>query len=294
MKKSLIFLFLLSALIVCKGEKQNEEQSAVAGESAKKSTPTPSAVYREKEALDDLKTGKDADGTQEQFKPFFSAKTGTLKIGRLLEYKVDLAFQTKDFGAARRFLLQLSDKYGFVQSTNFDTYLDVSSPTMTVVIHVKSSDLYQVLLELDKLGTLTHENIQVEDHTEAFELEKIHARREKTRMVRRGELVSRLPSKGAVEAEELLGQSEDAADSAEFEKWKILDRVQWAKISIRIDGPEKPKGVEVPNFKDVFTDLIELFLRLIVLLIYSIPFLILATGAFFLFRFARNRWFKKN
>ncbi|TGK04924.1 DUF4349 domain-containing protein [Leptospira semungkisensis] len=294
MKKSLIFLFLLSMLLTCKGEKQSDAQGFAGEEASKKSAPTPSAVYQAKEDVADVKTGKDADGTPGQFKPFVSSKIGTLKIGRLLEYKVDLAFQTKDFGAARRFLLQLSDKYGFVQSTNFDNYDDTSSSTMTAVLHVKSSDLYQVLLELDKIGTLTHENIQVEDHTEAFELEQIHARREKIRTARRGELTSRLPSKAAVEAEELLGQSEDAADSAEFEKWKILDRVQWAKISIRLDGPEKPKGVNVPNFRDVFTDLVELFLRLIVLAIYSIPFVILAVGGFFLFKYIRNRRSKKD
>ncbi|PJZ77110.1 DUF4349 domain-containing protein [Leptospira neocaledonica] len=294
MFRFLTSILIVSFLFVCKAEnsqKQSEDLSDLRSRSA--SAPMPSAdeqPMQEAEKKLAGKAGEREEATPEdQIKTFATPKIGNLKIGRLLEYKVDLNFQTKDFIAARKFLLELSGKYGFVQSESLQNWGGDTEPSMTAIIHVKSSDLYQVLMELEKIGTLTSENIQVEDHTENYTLEQIHSRREKIRVARRTELGARSTPKNAAEIEELLGQSEDSADSAEFEKWKILDRVTWAKISIHMYGPKKPKAVEVPSFGDAFIDLASLGLKLILSLIYIIPLALIAAGIFYLIKYVKNR-----
>ncbi|WP_367898572.1 DUF4349 domain-containing protein [Leptospira sp. WS58.C1] len=293
-----MFRFLTSILIVsfffvCKAEnskKQSEELSDVRSGSV--SAPMPSAdeqPMQEAEKKISGRAGEREESPEDQIKTFATPKIGSLKIGRLLEYKVDLNFETKDFIAARKFLLELSGKYGFVQSENLRNWGGDTEPSMTAVIHVKSSDLYQVLMELEKLGTLTSENIQVEDHTENYTLEQIHSRREKIRIARRTELGARSTPKNAAEIDEMLGQSEDSADSAEFEKWKILDRVNWAKISIHLYGPKKPKAVEVPSFGDAFIDLASLGLKLLLYLIYILPLGLVVFGIFYLVKYVKNR-----
>lgn len=294
MFRFLTSILIVSLLFVCKAEnsqKQSEDLSDLRSRSA--AAPMPSADEQPmQEAEKKLATGKAGEreeAPEDQIKTFASPKIGALKIGRLLEYKVDLNFETKDFIAARKFLLELSGKYGFVQSESLQNWGGDTEPSMTAVIHVKSSDLYQVLMELEKIGTLTSENIQVEDHTENYTLEQIHAKREKIRIARRTDLGARSTPKNAAEIEELIGQSEDSADSAEFEKWKIMDRVNWAKISIHMYGPKKPKAVEVPSFGDAFIDLASLGLKLILSLIYIIPLALIAVGIFYLVKYVKNR-----
>lgn len=297
MFRFLTSILIVSFLFVCKAEnsqKQSEDLSD--GRSISASAPMPSSAdeqpMQEAEKKVAGKAGEREEAPEDQIKTFATPKIGNLKIGRLLEYKVDLNFETKDFITARKFLLELSGKYGFVQSESLQNWGGDTEPSMTAVIHVKSSDLYQVLMELEKIGTLTSENIQVEDHTENYTLEQIHAKREKIRIARRTDLGARSTPKNAAEIEELIGQSEDSADSAEFEKWKIMDRVNWAKISIHMYGPKKPKVVEVPSFGDAFIDLASLGLKLILSLIYIIPLALIAAGIFYLVKFARNKWFK--
>ncbi|TGK05923.1 DUF4349 domain-containing protein [Leptospira selangorensis] len=297
MFRFLTSILIVSFLFVCKAENSQKQSGELSdGRSRSAAAPMPSSADEQpmQEAEKKLagKAGEREEAPEDQIKTFATPKIGNLKIGRLLEYKVDLNFETKDFIAARKFLLELSGKYGFVQSESLQNWGGDTEPSMTAIIHVKSSDLYQVLMELEKIGTLTSENIQVEDHTENYTLEQIHAKREKIRIARRTDLGARSTPKNAAEIEELLGQSEDSADSAEFEKWKIMDRVNWAKISIHMYGPKKPKVVEVPSFGDAFIDLASLGLKLILSLIYIIPLALIAVGILFLVKFARNKWFK--
>ncbi|TGL64660.1 DUF4349 domain-containing protein [Leptospira sarikeiensis] len=296
MFRFLISILIVSVLFVCKAENSEKVSSAQGEASRTQSAPMPSSTMDDlKDVVSEKKVSAKAgerEEAEDQLKTFASPKIGNLKIGRLLEYKVNLTFETENFIAARKSLLELSAKYGFVQNESLQNYGDDSGPNMTAVIHVKSSDLYQVLMELEKLGNLKSENIEVEDHTENFTLEQIHSRREKIRIARRTELSTRSTPKSAAEIEELLGQSEDSADSAEFEKWKILDRVTWAKISIHMYGPQKPKTVEVPNFGEAFIDLISLVLKLLLSLVYIIPLGIALAGVLYLLKYAKNKWFK--
>ncbi len=291
-----LILFVL-ILLTCKGESPGLDLSKSEKRSATASAPMPeSAGYADTKKVDDL-NAKDQrfsgeEETQDKVKPFVSPKIGDLKIGRLLEYRADLTFTAENFLNSRKFLLELSSKYGFVQNESFHLSDGIGSSGMSATFHVRSADLYKVLLELDKLGSLISEHIEVEDHTEVFALEQIHARREKIRTARRSELVSRSPAKTAVDAEVLLGESEDAADSAEFEKWKILDRVAWAKITIHVQGPKAATQVEVPNFRDAFIDLISLSLKLVLFAVYAIPFALFAGVLVFAFLYIRKRWFK--
>ncbi|MEI1278759.1 DUF4349 domain-containing protein [Leptospira venezuelensis] len=297
MFRFLTSILIIAFLFVCKAENSQKQSGDVSDLqlSRSASAPMPSADGQPMQEVEKKLTGKAGEreeAPEDQIKTFATPKIGNLKIGRLLEYKVDLNFETKDFIAARKFLLELSGKYGFVQSESLQNWGGDTEPSMTAVIHVKSADLYQVLMELEKIGTLTSENIQVEDHTENYTLEQIHAKREKIRIARRTDLGARSTPRNAAEIEELIGQSEDSADSAEFEKWKILDRVNWAKISIHMYGPKKPKAVEVPSFGDAFIDLASLGLKLILSLIYIIPLALIAAGILYFIKYAKNKWFK--
>ncbi|PJZ65294.1 hypothetical protein CH371_12910 [Leptospira wolffii] len=296
MPRILILFLILLFSFFCQKDSSPEESRAI-GQSAKSAAPTPAMDQLSVAGEDaDLKTApvrEKKDAASEEAKLFSNPKVGNLKIGRLLEYKANLSFTVENFISARKFLLELSSKYGFVLNENFYSSDGASPSSMNVTFHVRSSDLYEVLLELDKLGALVSENIEVEDHTESFTLEQIHAKRERIRGARRGELANRASTKTAAEIEALVAESEDAADSAEFEKWKILDRVSWAKITVHVEGPRMPKSVEVPNFKDAWIDLVEIGLKLLLLFIYILPLAILIGLFVYGFRAARSRWRNK-
>lgn len=288
-----VSFFFILFLFTCKAEKPAQE-SLASGEASRTAAPMPPG-YKDMDVADAKKSAPTAEeAKEEQAKTFLSPKAGIVSLGRLLEYRVELMFETKDFLAARKSLLQIASGYGFVQNETLENFYNNSPPSMTATIHVKSSELYKVLLDLEKLGALKSENIQVEDHTEAFALEQIHAKREKIRTARRSELVNRAPAKTAIEAEELLGQSEDAADAAEFEKWKILDRVHWAKITVTLVGPSLPKTVDVPRFGEAFLDLASLALAFLYYLIFIIPISIVVIGSFVLLRMAKRKWYDKS
>lgn len=195
---------------------------------------------------------------------------------RLLEYKVDLAYETKDILASRRALLAVVAKYGYVKSGS--AALDEDRAAVASDVYVKSDKLYDALMELDTIGTLLTENITATDHTEDMELQNMKEKRERLRIARKSIASGQATaaSRNWNDIENSLSQSEDGLDAAEHRKWQIRDRVAWACIHVDLNGPEQPGRVRVPKYVNAFIGLLNFLLILAYGLIYVIPFAVVA------------------
>lgn len=195
---------------------------------------------------------------------------------RLLEYKVDLAYETKDILASRRALLAVVAKYGYVKSGS--AALDEDRAAVASDVYVKSEKLYDALMELDTIGTLLTENITATDHTEDMELQNMKEKRERLRIARKSIASGQATaaSRNWNDIENSLSQSEDGLDAAEHRKWQIRDRVAWACIHVDLNGPEQPGRVRVPTYVNAFIGLLNVLLILAYGLIYVIPFAVVA------------------
>ncbi|PJZ69158.1 hypothetical protein CH373_11430 [Leptospira perolatii] len=220
-------------------------------------------------------------------KPFFHPQFSALKNARLLEYTLSLSLETKNFSISRAALLDITAKRGFIKSSS-GSYAD-ARPYMNAELYVRSSELYDTLKELDRIGILLSESVQAIDHTEDFAQQEIQIKREAIRIARRERLVSHSSSRSVAELESMLGESEDSSDQAAFEKWKILDRIKWAKVTVYLTGPALPATVHVPKFGDAFTDLFNGALYLVYISIYLLPFAAIGGVAAYLFL----RWRRK-
>ena len=189
---------------------------------------------------------------------------------RLLEYSVDLGYRCSDFARARLELISIIAKYGFIRSGRTNI-LDESTMTLHMSIH--SRDLYGFLQEVDRIGKLISENIHVSDHTEEMVLSARRARREDLRMARKAAYMKSLStSRNWQVIESSLEQSENAFDGAEHNKWQISDRVEWAKVTVRLE----PLGnVQVPPYKRALYGALNTLLYLGYLLLYLLPWLVL-------------------
>ncbi len=194
-----------------------------------------------------------------------------LAFGRLLEYRVDLTYESDDLPKSRRELLGVVARHGFVRASS--STMEGNRPSMTSEIRVKSERLYDALGDIDRVGILKTETITVTDHTEDMVLQERTARREEMRIARR-----RAASAGTAPAaknwgviEKSLEESENGLDQAEQEKWGIRDRVAWATVHVEIRGPDLPERIDVPRYGDAFVDLANGMLVLFFGLIYLLP-----------------------
>lgn len=196
--------------------------------------------------------------------PFTEAKD------RLLEYTVHLNYKCDDFRKARLVILDVASRYGFVRSGYTDIYRDSN---MTVQVSVQSAHLYRFLRELDSIGELFKEHINVNDLTEQLVLAQRQARREKIRIERKNRAMTGVNAQATNWAviDQSLERSEDASDRAEHSKWQVADRVAWAKITINIE----PTGeIRIPPYKKALYWLVETALETVYALIYLIPLLV--------------------
>lgn len=206
---------------------------------------------------------------------------------RLLEYFVSLNYDSKDFPASRRRLIQIVSQYGFIVSSQARAG---ESPYLSSTIKVKTQDLFRVLEKLDELGTLKSEDIRTTDHTEAMVLQQMRLRRESLRQQRRARASTNSNRKDWAARERLLSQSEDKADRAEHEQWKIRDRVSWAEIQVYVHGPEMAPEIRVPVYRAAFIGLLNFLLQLSYLAIYLVP---LALLGYLAWRFALRPIFER-
>ncbi len=191
---------------------------------------------------------------------------------RRLEYQVNLNYQINDLKGARAFFNQWIPRYGFLQNESASGQGDGH---MTLSVRVRSANLYTALSELDAIGTLAHEQINVVDHTENAVYQQMLAAREQIRLRRRSVAAGQnaAASRNWQAAETLLAASEDKELQTRIEEWRINDRVQWATITVQLTMPAvtKPAAIEVPLFQNAFVGFLNLLLLMLYAAIYVVP-----------------------
>lgn len=194
---------------------------------------------------------------------------------RLLEYQVQLSYQTQNLIKTRKDILGFITKYGFIESSSA---VNADSPYMSLRIRIRSEKLYEALIELDSYGVLLNEDISTVDHTEGMVWQKIKSNREKIRLGRRTNANNQISanSKNWQAIEEAITDSENNLDQSEHEIWKIKDRVKWATLSLNFSSPIPPDKIQVPIYKNAFVGILNVFLELTYYIIWMVPFLILA------------------
>ena len=204
---------------------------------------------------------------------------------RLIEYTVNVTYETDNLLISRKRLLEIIGKYGFIKSSSAST--ETSNPTSNTEIQIKAEKLYDALRDLEEIGILKSELIRTNDHTENMILSGRKVRRENIRIIRRGRATRNVStaSKNWAQIENALQNSEDKLDAAEHQKWKIRDKVSWASVNIFLKGPESPNRVEVPLYRNAFIGLANFFLNLLYVIIWLVPFVLI----FILFWLNRNR-----
>jgi hypothetical protein len=195
---------------------------------------------------------------------------------RLLEYKVDLTYESGELMRSRRELLGIVAKYGFIKGGSAS--LDDKVPLAVSDVYVKSDTLYEALQEFDRVGTLRAEHISVTDHTEEMALQERTVKREQLRIGRKNIASAQVApaAKNWSDIESSLAQSEDKLDASEHAKWKIRDKVAWAWIHVNLKGPDQPERITVPRYTDAFIGMINILLGLLYVIIYSLPFAVIA------------------
>ena len=224
--KSLLTATLLFALIINCGKKSESNE-----QNSKDSTVTsPSAPRMEKQLVE---SADEEGGEKEEFASAPKNKgriqetkeeNGTIdkplnpisdaSKSRLLEYTIQLNYKVESIEKAREVLLNVVKKESYISSSQ--TNVTSGYENMYLQIQIPVNVMYETLLQMDKVGQLTHEDIRTQDWTEHNEFQKIKLDRESLRMVRR----SKAANKGSAETwnwkdrEEALERSEDSADSA--------------------------------------------------------------------------------
>jgi hypothetical protein len=195
--------------------------------------------------------------------------------GRLLEYSVNLAYETENILESRRKLLELVARYGFIKTSSAVT--DTRRPFVNAEIMVKTDLLYEALKDFESLGILKNENISVIDHTENMVLSERSVRRENLRIDRRNRAMGQITAQNRnwQGVEQNIEQSEERLDQAEHGKWQIQDKVAWVRVQVSLAGPDQPNRVDVPLYRNALIGLLNLFLRLVYLLIWLAPFIVL-------------------
>ncbi len=192
---------------------------------------------------------------------------------RLLEYRVDLTYESGNLQKSRKELLGIVAKYGFIKQAGAS--LEDQPPVVVSDVLIKSDKIYEALQELDKVGALVTENISVTDHTEDMALQERTVRREQLRVARKNTAAGQVApaARSWSEIENSLAQSEDRLDTAEHGKWKIRDKVAWAWIHVNLKGPDR---IHVPNYFNAVVGMVNFLLRLLWVVIYLLPLVAIA------------------
>ncbi|MDA3901082.1 MAG: DUF4349 domain-containing protein [Spirochaetes bacterium] len=195
--------------------------------------------------------------------------------GRMLEYSIELFFESTNLRSSRQKLYDSIAKFGFLQ--NSDTSLYPNQPSLQINARIKSENFYELLTELRSIGILKKETISVNDLTPDNIYTRIIKNRQETRIKRRSSALlnpSLLPKDHSVR-ERILQESEDKMDQAEYDLWKLQDRVMWANLSVMVTGPDTGKSVVIPRFSDAFTTLLNGLLEIFYNMITMAPFLVI-------------------
>ncbi|HMV45183.1 MAG TPA: DUF4349 domain-containing protein [Leptospiraceae bacterium] len=285
----IIFSFIL--ILFCKQkEVTNAEVAQAAPKAEKKDFYADGTVADEEETIGGNKQRKESEEVKNipgnLDKPL-NPITDAAKT-RFLEYNIQLSYKVEDINKTRENLLNIVKKDSFISRSQ--TNLSTGYESMFVQIYIPVGTMYQTLVELDKLGQLTYEDIQTEDLTDKNEEQKIKLSRESIRGSRR----SRVANKGSVEnwnwkdREDALERSENAEDQAKLESWRIKDRVSWAKVNLTLSGKELSNRIQFPNYKNAFVSAINFLLEISYSLVWLVPVLALGFILFKLYRKIRR------
>ena len=224
---------------------------------------------------DDKGKSKDAAGRKEGISFFYTPNAKA--DGRYLEYTAHLSYRTKTFAVSRKTLIGIISKYGYVKSENAS---GEDAESMNAEIAVYAARLYDVLVDLDAVGALISESIETVDHTETMALSARKSRRETIRMQRRNIASMQVPLTNTAwdSREASLSRSEDALDAADHEQWKVEDAVAWAKVTISLSGPENPERIQIPDYRNAFTGIVNGFFFILYGIIAYLPLLALLFG----------------
>ncbi|TGM73375.1 DUF4349 domain-containing protein [Leptospira mtsangambouensis] len=264
-------VFILFAFLLQCGKESNSESTApVEAEKRSMDMPMEKKLAASSSRVDD---GIEQPSVENQLGQVFIPIQNSTE--RLLEYQVQLSYQTQDLIKTRKDILGFITKYGYIESSSA---VNTDSPYMSLRIHIRSEKLYEALIELDTYGVLLSEDISTVDHTEGMVWQKVKSNREKIRLTRRSNANNQTSanSKNWEAIEEAITDSENNLDNAEHEIWKIKDKVKWATLSIQFSSPIPSDKIQVPTYKNAFVGILNVFLELTYYLIWMIPFLILA------------------
>lgn len=272
MKKifKLMVFILFAFLLQCGKESNSESTASVEAEKRSMDMPMEKKVAASPSVSQEAKEPPSVENQLGQvFVPI------QLTAERLLEYQVQLSYQTQDLIKTRKDILGFITKYGYIESSSA---VNTDSPYMSLRIHIRSEKLYEALIELDTYGVLLSEDIATVDHTEGMVWQKVKSNREKIRFTRRSNANNQTSanSKNWEAIEEAVTDSENNLDNAEHEIWKIKDKVKWATLSIQFSSPIPADKIQVPTYRNAFVGILNVFLELTYYLIWMIPFLILA------------------
>ncbi|HPA70761.1 MAG TPA: DUF4349 domain-containing protein [Spirochaetota bacterium] len=283
-------IFITAAMLVagCKQESPDHQERNRLAQEARTAAPAATGRMAEEADIDQSVTGGTADGRranqpgapgQQDEGGFFTAvrmKSMLVRpmekaAERLLEYHVSLEYQCADFQKARQELLAIVSQYGFIRSGRTDIS---GTSSLNLGIAVQAKDLYRFLLDMDRIGKLSGERINVNDLTEQMVLSQRQARREDIRLQRktRGLAGISAAARNWQTIEESIARSEDSQDQAEHRKWQVMDRVNWASVSVSLE----PLGaVHVPPYKKALYELLDLVLWIPYALIYLTPIILI-------------------
>ncbi|MCG6139141.1 DUF4349 domain-containing protein [Leptospira mtsangambouensis] len=271
-----LMVFILFAFLLQCGKESNSESTApVEAEMRSMDMPMEKKVAASPSVSQEAKEPPSVENQLGQvFVPI------QLTAERLLEYQVQLSYQTQDLIKTRKDILGFITKYGYIESSSA---VNTDSPYMSLRIHIRSEKLYEALIELDTYGVLLSEDIATVDHTEGMVWQKVKSNREKIRFTRRSNANNQTSanSKNWEAIEEAVTDSENNLDNAEHEIWKIKDKVKWATLSIQFSSPIPADKIQVPTYRNAFVGILNVFLELTYYLIWMIPFLLLAAILYF-------------
>ena len=175
MKLLLTVILLLSLVLNC-GKKESKEPASETAPSAPQMKKMDS-VNRELADAEDETAGvpadkgnlkqeaKENDGIIEKpLDPISDASKS-----RLLEYTIQLNYKVANIEKAREILLGVIKKESYIASSQ--TNVSSGSENMNLQVQIPVSAMYDTLLQMDKVGQLTYEDIRTQDWTEHNELQ---------------------------------------------------------------------------------------------------------------------------
>jgi Domain of unknown function (DUF4349) len=199
--------------------------------------------------------------------------------GRSLAYTISLSYTCDKFLDARKQLIAIVPRYGFLISS--ETSIDEYSSSLNAVFKIRVDSLYNFIEAIQSIGHLQHEQINGIDHTGDLFFAALQIQRQKERITRKADIIAstRTSSRAFDYREEDLMNQEDKLDQVEYDKWQFNDRIDWIEIHVQLNGPQKVYqenvAITVPEYKKHMFAVISGILNLSIVLIYVLPYLII-------------------